>query len=108
MAALGSALSSQLRAPAPAAWRGKKQARASRAQPVRATANKIEDVAAAVDPKDLLPPGLYCESFNRAKRRPTRCVPLHDAGDARRRDRRARDRVEMTRAEASFFSAPRW
>ena len=49
MAALGSALSSQLRAPAPTAWKGKKQARAKRATPVRAasTENKIEEVAAA-------------------------------------------------------------
>lgn len=76
MAALGSALSSQLRAPAPTAWKGKKQARAKRATPVRAasTENKIEEVAAAVDPKALLPKGLYCESHHQTIRRPTRCV----------------------------------
>ena len=57
MAALGSALSSQLRAPAPTAWKGKKQARAKRATPVRAasTENKIEEVAAAVDPASSFP-----------------------------------------------------
>ena len=74
MAALGSALSTQLRAPS-AQWKAKaKRATKARCAPVRAasTENKIEDVAAAVDPKALLPEGLYCESNYKAIRRPTR------------------------------------
>ena len=60
MAALGSALSTQLRAPS-AQWKAKaKRATKARCAPVRAasTENKIEDVAAAVDPKALLPEDL--------------------------------------------------
>ena len=83
MAALGSALSTQLRAPS-AQWKAKaKRATKARCAPVRAasTENKIEDVAAAVDPKALLPEGLYCESNYKAIRRPTRYA-------RRRRERR--------------------
>lgn len=82
MAALGSALSTQLRAPS-AQWKAKAK-RATKARcAVRAasTENKIEDVAAAVDPKALLPEGLYCESNYKAIRRPTRYA-------RRRRERR--------------------
>ena len=74
MAALGSALSTQLRAPS-AQWKAKaKRATKARCAPVRAasTENKIEDVAAAVDPQALLPEGLYCESHYKAIRRPPR------------------------------------
>ena len=101
MAALGSALSSQLRAPAPTAWKGKKQARAKRATPVRAasTENKIEEVAAAVDPKALLPKGLYCESHHQAIRRPTRCV-------ASKTDPRAREIATRRASHPIFFSSP--
>jgi hypothetical protein len=76
MAALGSALSTQLRAPS-VQWKGKaKRTTKARNAPVRAasTENKIEDVAAAVDSKVFLPQGLYCESNFQAIRRPTRYV----------------------------------
>jgi|TARA_B110000977_G_scaffold130957_1_gene166895 hypothetical protein len=76
MAALGSALSTQLRTPS-TQWKGKaKRATTARKSVVRAasTENKIEDVAAAIDPKALLPEGLYCESNYQAVRRPTRYV----------------------------------
>ena len=101
MAALGSALSSQLRAPAPTAWKGKKQARAKRATPVRAasTENKIEEVAAAVDPKELLPKGLYCESHHQAIRRPPRCVAL-------KTDPRARAIATRRASHPIFFPSP--
>ena len=101
MAALGSALSSQLRAPAPTAWKAKKQARAKRATPVRAasTENKIEEVAAAVDPKALLPKGLYCESHHQAIRRPTRCVAL-------KTDPRARAIATRRASHPIFFPSP--
>jgi hypothetical protein len=80
MAALGSALTSQLRSPAPTALRkqrgSKISKRAAVSTVVRAasTENKIESVAAAVDSTLLLPKGEYCESHHKTFRRPTRCA----------------------------------
>jgi len=107
MAALGSALSTQLRAPS-AQWKAKAK-RATKARcAVRAasTENKIEDVAAAVDPKALLPEGLYCESNYKAIRRPTRYArrrrerrrAIAGARETRDRPRDAKSRADATNA----------
>ena len=76
MAALGSALGSQLRAAAPArANKPRSVARrgvVSTVTRAASTENKIENVAAAVDPALLLPQGEYCEYNYKTNRRPTR------------------------------------
>ena len=75
MAALGSALSTQLCSTAPAAWKRSSKAQARKVSTVtRATASepKIEEVAAAVDSKILLPKGEYCVNNSKTFRRKTR------------------------------------
>ena len=76
MAALGSALSAQLGSTAPTAWKrsSSSKARNKVSTITRATASepKIEEVAAAVDSKILLPKGEYCVSNSKTFRRKTR------------------------------------
>jgi|AntAceMinimDraft_5_1070358.scaffolds.fasta_scaffold33877_3 hypothetical protein len=95
MAALGSALSCQLsvRGAWKQATRGSTSTRGANAHarsraPLLVTAASterqidIQEVAAAVDSKLLLPKGLYCESHHQALRRPTRCesYPPRESG----------------------------
>ena len=114
MAALGSALSTQLRAPSAHLKAKAKRATKARCAPVRAasTENKIEDVAAAVDPKALLPEGLYCESNYKAIRRPTRYARKRRerrraiaAARETRDPRDAKSRQVAKRARASIATA---
>ena len=78
MAAIGSALHASTLRGASAQLKGKKTTRAVKARSrdgsIRAASSepKIQDVVVAIDPKSLLPQGLYCESNYQTFRRPTR------------------------------------